>query len=161
MDETGRQQPLNSPAESALWSLGNGELLSVVPGSGATYMLPLSQLLEMTAEEAIACGYRMPDDPEALDFRVAAILPDKRRDPWYPSLVEDIRIHGLRTPIWIYKDEISDGCHRIAAAQDLGIEYLPCTDVPPDDLEAGVSVFDASTKTWTARGWAPDKRGDL
>lgn len=159
MRETGRHQTQHTQTEPGLWILG-GELYSGVAGSGVVYTLPLSELLEMNAEEAIGRGYRMPDDPEMLDFRVAAILPDKRRDPWYPALVEDIRIHGLRVPIWIYKDEISDGCHRIAAAQDLGIEYLPCTDVPPDDPEAGVSVLDADTKTWTVRGWAPNRRRD-
>jgi hypothetical protein len=153
-------EPEHDQPEPGLWILGS-ELYSAVPGSGDVYTLPLSELLELNAEEAIGLGYRMPDDPEMLDFRVSAILQDKRRDPWYLALVEDIRIHGLRTPIWIHNDEIQDGCHRIAAAQDLGIEFLPCTDVPPDDPEAGVSTFDAATNSWIVRGWASHKRNDL
>lgn len=123
-----------------------------------TYLLPLSELLEMDACDAIGGDYTMPDDPDTLDFRVAAVLPDKRKHSWYPALVEDIRTHGLRTPIWIHDGEINDGCHRIAAAQDLGIEYLPCTNEAPDDPEGSARVYDFKTKTWTYRGWTPARR---
>lgn len=118
-----------------------------------TYLLPLSELLEMNACDAIGGEYYLPDDPEMPDFRVSAVLPDKRRDSWYPELVEDIRIHGLRTPIWINNGEINDGCHRIAAAQDLGIQQVPCTDEAPDDPEGSARVYDFSTKTWSYHGW--------
>jgi hypothetical protein len=119
------------------------------------YHLPLSDLLEMNACDAIGGDYYMPDDPEMLDFRAAAVLADKRKDTWYPALVEDIRVNGLRTPIWIHNGEINDGLHRIAAAQDLGIAQIPCTDEAPDDPEAGAQVYDFATKTWTYRGWTP------
>jgi hypothetical protein len=117
------------------------------------YMRALSDLLEMDACDSIGGEYYMPDDPEMPDFRAAAVLPDKRKDSWYPDLVQDIRDHGLRTPIWIHEGEIQDGCHRIAAAQDLGMEYLPCTDEAPDDPESSGRVYDFATKTWSYRGW--------
>jgi hypothetical protein len=123
-----------------------------------TYMRALSELLEMDACDAIGGDYSMPDDPDMPDFRVAAVLADKRKDPWYPALVEDIRAHGMRVPVWIDNDEINDGCHRIAAAQDLGIEYLPCTDEAPDDPEASARVYDYATRTWSTHGWAPERR---
>ncbi|MET8746322.1 ParB N-terminal domain-containing protein [Streptomyces sp. NPDC004728] len=122
------------------------------------YMLALTELLEMEACDAIGGEYYMPDDPEMLDFRVSAVLADKRKDPQYPALLEDIRVHGLRTPIWIHEGEINDGCHRIAAAQDLGMEYLPCTNAAPDDPEGSARVYDFATKTWTNHGWRPDRR---
>lgn len=123
------------------------------------YMLPLTELLEMDACDAVGGGYYLPDDPEMLDFRVSAILADKRLDPWYPALVEDIRVNGLRTPVWIHEGEVNDGCHRIAAAQDLGMTYLPCTDEAPDDPEASARVYDFATKSWTCHGWNPAGSG--
>ena len=122
------------------------------------YMITLAELLEMDACDAFGGEYYLPDDPDMLDFRVAAVLTDKRKDPWYPALVEDIRVHGLRVPIWIHEGEINDGCHRIAAAQDLGIQELPCTDEAPDDPEGSARVYDVVTKTWTYRGWTPRPR---
>jgi hypothetical protein len=123
-----------------------------------TYLLPLTELLEMDACDAIGGDYYLPDDPGTLDFRAAAVLPDKRKDSWYPALLEDIRVHGLRIPIWIHDGEINDGLHRIAAAQDLGIEYLPCTDEAPDDPESSARIYDCKTKTWSYRGWTPQRR---
>jgi hypothetical protein len=125
-----------------------------------TYLRSLSELLEMNACDAIGGDYYMPDDPDMPDFRVSAVLADKRKDPWYPALVEDIRTHGLRVPIWIHNDEINDGCHRIAAAQDLGIQHLPCTDEAPDDPESSARVYDFTTKTWSYRGWTHMERTD-
>lgn len=125
------------------------------------YTLPLSELLEMDACDAIGGDYYTPDDPQMLDFRVSAVLDDKRKDPWYPALVEDIRVHGLRTPIWIHDGEVNDGCHRIAAAQDLGIECLPCTDEAPDDPEGSAIVYDFTTKTVTHRGWTPARSPEV
>lgn len=119
------------------------------------YTLPLPELLEMNACDAIGGDYYMPDDPEMPDFRAIAVLPDKRKDHWYPALLEDIRTNGLRIPIWIHNGEINDGLHRIAAAQDLGMDYLPCTDEAPDDPEASARVYDFRTKTWTTHGWNP------
>lgn len=122
------------------------------------YTLTLAELLEMDACDAVGGDYVMPDDPDDPDFRAAAMLPDKRRDPWYPALLEDIRAHGLRTPIWIHNGEIQDGGHRIAAAQDLGIDTLPCTDEAPDDPEGSATVYDFATGTVTNVGWRPERR---
>ncbi|MEU5662035.1 ParB N-terminal domain-containing protein [Streptomyces longwoodensis] len=121
------------------------------------YTRTLAELLETYACDAIAGEYYMPDDPEMPDFRVSAVLPDKRKDAWYPALVEDIRTHGLRVPIWIHDGEINDGCHRIAAAQDLGIEVLPCTDEAPDDPEGSAVVYSFATRAWTYHGWVPQR----
>lgn len=122
------------------------------------YTLALSELLEMDSSDAIRGDYCMPDDPEERDFRVSAVLADKRKDPWYPELLEDIRVHGFRTPIWIDKEEVNDGGHRIAAAQDLGIEHLLCTDEEPDDPEASTRIYDVATETWSFRGWTRGRR---
>lgn len=40
----------------------------------------------------------------------------------FADLVEDIRAHGLREPITLFKGQIVDGVHRERACRDLGIE---------------------------------------
>ena len=40
----------------------------------------------------------------------------------FKDLVEDIRKHGLREPIWIWKGEIVDGRNRYLACEKAGVE---------------------------------------
>ncbi len=52
---------------------------------------------------------------------ITNIFP-KMRDEDYHALLEDIRKHGLREPIWTYQGKIIDGRHRYRACLELGIE---------------------------------------
>lgn len=57
---------------------------------------------------------------------VIGILDKKTKDPWYPALVEAIREEGFWNPIHIDSDGwVVDGHHRIAAAMELGMEFIP------------------------------------
>jgi ParB-like nuclease family protein len=56
---------------------------------------------------------------------VATLFPDMSADD-YAALVEDIRHHGVRTPILVHGGQILDGRHRYRACQELGI---PCPTV--------------------------------
>lgn len=39
----------------------------------------------------------------------------------YAALVADIKANGQREPIWLYRGEVIDGSHRLAACKELGI----------------------------------------
>ena len=51
---------------------------------------------------------------------LATLFPDMSADD-YTALVEDIRHHGVRTPILVHAGQILDGRHRYRACQELGI----------------------------------------
>lgn len=77
-----------------------------------------------------------PDADPAIGTDVADTLADKRRSPGYPTLLADIRAHGITIPIHIanvpgvaYR-ELLDGHHRVAAADELGLTSIPWTTVP-------------------------------
>ena len=40
----------------------------------------------------------------------------------FKQLVEDIRTHGVREPVWLYEEKILDGRNRYKAAQEVGAE---------------------------------------
>lgn len=70
------------------------------------------------------CGRLMVGTPST----VREILDLKRSDPEYADLVDSIRHHGIGIPVLIYGRMVHHGGHRIAAAQDLGLEEIPWTD---------------------------------
>ena len=51
---------------------------------------------------------------------VAALFPDMSAGD-FAALVEDIRQHGVRTPILVHAGQILDGRHRYRACQQLGV----------------------------------------
>ena len=94
-----------------------------------------------------------PDDDGTGDcYTVADTLPAKRKDPEYAGLLDDIRANGMTVPLFIRTHNgepwLADGHHRVAAAQDLGIDVLVWTDVPLD-------VEEHRFNPMMQRGWAP------
>jgi hypothetical protein len=47
----------------------------------------------------------------------------------YNTLKEDIAKHGIKTPIEVMGDRVSDGHHRAVIAKELGIPRIPIWDV--------------------------------
>ncbi len=57
---------------------------------------------------------------------VGGIMEDKRSDSWYPAVVESIRRDGFTKGISINSSGwVCDGHHRIAAAVELGLAFIP------------------------------------
>lgn len=76
-------------------------------------VLPLADVLDMTS------GDNYPHS-------VIGILDQKRQDDWYPAVVESLRQEGFTKGIRINDlDTVVDGHHRIAAAMELGMEFIP------------------------------------
>ena len=57
-----------------------------------------------------------------MNFHTAANLFPLMNDAEYAALVEDIRQHGQREPIWLHEGQILDGRNRYRACVQLGVE---------------------------------------
>ena len=57
-----------------------------------------------------------------MEFHDVANMFPLMADDEYQALVEDIRAHGLREPIWTHEGKIIDGRNRYRACVELGIE---------------------------------------
>jgi hypothetical protein len=59
--------------------------------------------------------------------RVGDILNAKRMRREHPFMVEDVKTHGVREPIYQDPDtgKLWDGHHRVAAALDAGLTHVP------------------------------------
>lgn len=92
----------------------NDEVMSV---------LPLAQVLEMPS-----C--------DNWGGNVHSVMEWKKSDPWFPAVVESIRRHGFTKGIRVDPTTgwVMDGHHRIAAAMELGLSYIP--------VEEGYSEYD-------------------
>ncbi|MEV4784018.1 ParB N-terminal domain-containing protein [Streptomyces tuirus] len=73
-----------------------------------------------------------PDANQTSNARARDILNQKRRSPHYPELLDQIRQHGITTPVVIRDSAdgryLADGHHRITAAHDAGLTRIPWTD---------------------------------
>lgn len=58
---------------------------------------------------------------------VATVMEEKRADDWYPAVVESIRRDGFVKGITVnpITGMVQDGHHRIAAAEELGLAFIP------------------------------------
>lgn len=66
-------------------------------------------------------------DVKGLDLHAMAHLVPDMRAEFYREFVEDVRTHGLKTPLEVSEDGVVlDGRHRLLAAIDIGLERVPC-----------------------------------
>lgn len=72
-----------------------------------------------------SCDARMNDFSQL--ETIGEVLERKRQDEHYPKIIESLVTNGWTTGIHITPGEceISDGHHRLAAAIDLGQQYVP------------------------------------
>jgi hypothetical protein len=70
---------------------------------------------------------------------VSGVLARKRRDAHYPKLLSELKERGFTTGINVhpYRERVCDGHHRIAAALDLGMEYVPVKYKGGTDADSG------------------------
>lgn len=89
--------------------------------------IPVREALTLLSNEVLLCG--LGDSCTAQDA-----LPAKRTSPHYQDLLNDIRQHGVTTPIHIRTSRhgrfLVEGHHRITAALDAGLTHIPWTDDP-------------------------------
>lgn len=95
-----------------------------------TIMMPVSEVMTFHAGDAFR-GETMVE-----------VLDRKRKDPnyLYAALLADVDRHGVMFPLELYIDsngetQVSNGHHRLAAAVELGHEFVPviygwCDNLP-------------------------------
>ena len=69
-------------------------------------------------------------EAEYFEMTFPELLDSKRADEWYPELMDSMRRNGVSIPILIEEGGFAHGCHRLAAAFDLGWTEIPYTDDP-------------------------------
>jgi hypothetical protein len=69
----------------------------------------------------------------------------------YQALKADIKSHGLRVPIVLWRGQVIDGSHRLKACQELGIEPVyQCVDMPEDKVYRYVYSLNAARRHMTS-----------
>ncbi len=102
-------------------------------------ILPLDEILDRPS------GDNYPDS-------VIGILDKKRKDPWYPALVQVIQDEGFTVPIRIDSAGwVVDGHHRIAAAMELGMAWVPVTSAEWADHQHTFRQDNSDYDSWW--GW--------
>lgn len=69
-------------------------------------------------------------EAEMNDISLTELLQHKREDEWYEELKDSMRRHGVSVPILVTDKGFEHGCHRVAAAVDLGWKEIDYTDDP-------------------------------
>jgi N6-adenosine-specific RNA methylase IME4 len=98
----------------------------------------------------------------SIDFHpLANIFPLVDGDE-FNGLVEDIRVHGVREPIWIYDGEILDGRNRYRASEVAGVD-CPMREYLGDDPAAFVVSLNLKRRhlTESQRGMVAAKLANL
>lgn len=85
------------------------------------------------------------------DGEVGATLANKRKDEGYEALREDMRQHGVKTPLYVPGSWLNNGHHRVAAAVDLGMTHMPVTG--DGDLAWSGPDWTDATYSRSGRDW--------
>ena len=111
--------------------------------------IPVREALTLLSNEVLLCG--LGDT-----YTVHDALTTKRTSAHYQDLLDDIRQHGVTTPIHIRTSRhgrfLVEGHHRITAALDAGLTHIPWTDDPTlaDRIESMPWKLTPATITPTA-----------
>lgn len=87
-------------------------------------------------------SYDQDYDPQRGEYTygpVLDVLEDKREDDHYPMLVEALKATGFTKCVRVHTDKlrVTDGHHRIAAALDLGWQFVPVERINYCDDDSG------------------------
>lgn len=107
-------------------------------GEDVVSILPIADLMNYESVDSDEINY----ESEIGDYTygpVAGVLPWKREDDHFEALVEVLRSEGFVKPIRVHpsKRRITDGHHRLAAAIDLGLSFVPVATYAYCDDDSG------------------------